>query len=149
MHAAGVRMLSVCVCVCVCRGKDERKMQDRSCSTPSVRLSSPPKRGAHPPPPVPNRPPFTPGRSADVPRRTWGGWWGWLFSLNIFGRSYSDTSARNRYEPCVCACVCVAAKARTRGGGGLHPPTNILSRAQPVVATFVHLREESRGAREG
>lgn len=40
-----------CVCVCVCRGKDERKMQDRSCSTPSVRPSSPPKRGVHPHPP--------------------------------------------------------------------------------------------------
>lgn len=70
---------------------------------------------------------------------------GWMvglaFSLNIFGRSYSDTSARNRYEPCVCACVCVAAKARTRGGRGIAPTHK---HTQPRATGRGHLRPFAR-----
>lgn len=52
-------------------------------------------------------------------------------------------------KPSVCVRVYVWLQKRERGGEGDCTHPNTLSRAQPVVATFVHLRERKQRSKRG
>lgn len=114
----------MCVCVCVCRGKDERKMQDRSCSTPSVRPSSPPKRGAHP-----HHPSQTAHHLLQADQRMSRVGPGVDGGVGFFVKYlWSQLQRHIRTKPlrtvCVCVCMCGCKSANAGGeGDSTHPHT--------------------------
>lgn len=107
----------------------------------SVARSSPPSQSAHH------------LLQADQ-RMTREGILGWMVVVDFFVKYlWSQLQRHIRTKPlrtvclCVCMCGCKSANAgEGEGGWGIAPTQTYSAAQQPVRATFVRLREESRGA---